>query len=761
MPAAEELTGDSNVAIEFLRQWCPKGLWVLTAIEPDTRKAQTQTYMPGQEKEAEAWISWWQGKRNIYFSVNQPREGVTRKTEKADIQLLLALHVDIDPVAGVDIEAEQRRILALLQSFAPAPSVIVYSGGGYQGFWLMREPVVVEQAALLEAYNKGIEKSLGGDHCFNIDRIMRLPGTINVPDKKKLAKGRRRAVASVVSADFTLRYDLSDFTPLKVEELETEREKEQAENSSPAVKIPRTRIPDWCERTIHHGHDPEGERDFKGDRSKAVWAVACTLVRSGWTDEEIAACLLSDVNGISGHVRDQVHPEVYARRQAVQARKTVGTDFTRNDKKAIVPNQSNIRLALARLDVVLSYDAFSRRNLIEGPEGESVRHLEDPDIRKLYLMLEERWGFRLRKEYFNDVVENEAQDNEFHPVKDYLAGLKWDGERRIDTWLTTYAGAKDSSYTRAVGAITLVAAVRRVRSPGCKFDEMLTLESATQGLDKSSSLAALAVNPAWFTDSLPLDAKDKEVIEQLGGKWIAEAPELKGMRGTKVEHLKAFLSRQTDRARLSYARQPTEVPRQCIIIGTTNSETYLRDTTGNRRFWPVKITKLDIKRIIADRDQLWAEAGARESAGESIRLDPSLYEAAGLEQDRRLIEDPWVGIIQKEIGKYSYGRILAADLWTVINVPIGQRTQDHNARLGDTMREIGWERAKLRIKDNDDEESKPQWCYAKGEPAERAIRIGIDRADDGSVLTWEIQPGEKGNRRGRKVEDSDQEDIPL
>jgi len=183
---------------------------------------------------------------------------------------------------------------------------------------------------------------------------------------------------------------------------------------------------------------------------------------------------------------------------------------------------------------------------------------------------------------------------------------------RLNTWLIDWAKAEDTPYTRAVSAKPLLAAVRRVRRPGTKFDEMLVLE-APQGYNRSSALRILAVNDDWFTDDIPLNADSKVVIERLSGKWIAEASELKGMRRGDVEHLKAMLSRQVDRARLAYDRTPTEYPRQSIFIGTTNSATYLRDMTGDRRYWPVAVERFDLEALKANRDQLWAEAAHREA----------------------------------------------------------------------------------------------------------------------------------------------------
>ena len=222
---------------------------------------------------------------------------------------------------------------------------------------------------------------------------------------------------------------------------------------------------------------------------------------------------------------------------------------------------------------------------------------------------------------------------------------KWDGVPRIDRWLVTYGGAKDSDYVRAVGALVLVAAVRRVRSPGCKFDEMLVLENPEQGTDKSSALQALAVNPEWFSDNLPLGLPPKETIEALSGHWIMEVSELQGMRKSDIEKVKAFLSRQTDRARMAYDRTTTEARRQCVIIGTTNSDKYLRDLTGNRRIWPVRVDRFDLEALKRDRDQLWAEAAAREASGASIRLPEELWAAAAAEQAERVVDNPFLSVL--------------------------------------------------------------------------------------------------------------------
>src|SRR5262249_20514213 len=203
---------------------------------------------------------------------------------------------------------------------------------------------------------------------------------------------------------------------------------------------------------------------------------------------------------------------------------------------------------------------------------------------------------------------------------DYLDAMKWDAVKRLDTWLIKYGGAEDTEYIQAVGALMLIAAVRRVRQPGCKFDEMVVLENEEQGTDKSTALATLAGLEEWFSDDLPLNIEGKRVIESLRGRWIIEAAELSAIRSADIEHLKAFVPRQVERAVLAKGRIVSEVPRQCVIVGTTSSLEFLRDTTGNRRFWPVRCQAFNISDLRRVRDQLWAEAAAREARGASIRL---------------------------------------------------------------------------------------------------------------------------------------------
>ena len=189
-----------------------------------------------------------------------------------------------------------------------------------------------------------------------------------------------------------------------------------------------------------------------------------------------------------------------------------------------------------------------------------------------------------------------ASERAYHPVKEYLDALpEWDGVKRTDTLLTDYLGAEDSAYTRAVIRKTLAAAVARIYQPGTKFDSVLIL-NGPQGIGKSTLFARLA--GAWFSDSLTLtDMRDKSGPEKLQGYWILELGELAGMKKTDVETVKSFLSRVDDKYRASYGLNVESHPRQCVIVGSTNTESgFLRDITGNRRFWPVRVNGESVKK---------------------------------------------------------------------------------------------------------------------------------------------------------------------
>lgn len=245
-------------------------------------------------------------------------------------------------------------------------------------------------------------------------------------------------------------------------------------------------------------------------------------------------------------------------------------------------------------------------------------------------------------------------ERSFHPIKEYLEGLPaWDGKKRLETLLIDYLGAEDSSYVRAVTRKTLVAAIARVYEPGIKFDTVLVL-SGPQGIGKSMFFAKLG--GVWFSDSLTIsDMRDKTGAEKLQGFWIMEIGEMNGIKKVEVETVKSFASRQDDKFRVAYGTVVESHPRQCVICGTSNSQHFLRDVTGNRRFWPVQVTgeceKHPWNMDKALLEQIWAEALTLYNAGEELILKGTDAEMAAEKQQEALENDDREGLVREYLDK--------------------------------------------------------------------------------------------------------------
>ncbi len=238
-----------------------------------------------------------------------------------------------------------------------------------------------------------------------------------------------------------------------------------------------------------------------------------------------------------------------------------------------------------------------------------------------------------------------ADRNRFHPVRTWLKGLSWDGVPRIETWLRDFAGAVGpDAYLRAVSKKVLVAMVKRVFVPGCKFDHVLILEGI-QGSGKSTLLSNLT--EPWFSDET-LNIGDKDAVLTMQSKWLIELGELSALSRSEVETMKAFITRRTDRIRAPYGRRVEDYPRQCIFVGSTNLDEYLRDDTGNRRFWPVKCGgRINFEGVRAIRDQLFAEAVGYFELREPLYLDDDATEVlARAEQEKRGEGDEWLGTVR-------------------------------------------------------------------------------------------------------------------
>lgn len=301
----------------------------------------------------------------------------------------------------------------------------------------------------------------------------------------------------------------------------------------------------------------------------------------------------------------------------------------------------------------MAYDDFEKcevaiKDLPWRKVDNHTRRLIDKDDSNIRHYLEKTYGIsNLAKT--RDAMEVLSQKTSFHPVRKYLQSTQWDGQPRIDSLLIDYQGAEDNEYTRTVTRKALVAAVARIFNPGVKFDNVLSL-IGEQGLKKSSLLAKLGQQ--WFSDSFST-IEGKESFEQLQGVWIVEVAEMAALAKAEVEKIKHFISKQEDRYRVAFGRRTEKFPRQCIFFITTNKMDFMKDQTGGRRFWPVRVNVVTpekdvFKDLTQDEvNQVWAEAMYLYKKGESIYLPEHMIEVATNIQKEHTEEHPWTGIIQQ------------------------------------------------------------------------------------------------------------------
>ena len=324
------------------------------------------------------------------------------------------------------------------------------------------------------------------------------------------------------------------------------------------------------------------------------------------------------------------------------------------------------------------------------------RFWRDADDAQLICYINNKYTNFSKDNYLNAVTKV-VDDRSYHPIKDYFNKLpEWDGVSRVETFLVDYFGAEDTPYSRAIIRKILIAAYTRIYSPGIKFDHILVL-NGPQGVGKSTAVAKLGM--AWYSDSLNIsDMNDKTAAEKLQGYWILEIGELAGMKKADIDKVKAFISRQDDKYRASFGRRVNSHPRQCIFFATTNAEEgFLRDVTGNRRFWPIKTPGTGKKKaweLTADEiNQIWAEVKVLASKGEKLYLDnEELSKAAegatmeAMEKDDRkgMVSDYLETLLPEDWEKMDLGErrsFLSGDETLVKKVGTIKRTKVSNVEI--------------------------------------------------------------------------------
>jgi predicted P-loop ATPase len=317
------------------------------------------------------------------------------------------------------------------------------------------------------------------------------------------------------------------------------------------------------------------------------------------------------------------------------------------------------------------------------------RPVRDCDVARVQRYLQLLGLPRIGRETINDAIDLVAEDHAHHPVRDWLSSLQWDHKKRLDSWLSVYLGVDFTPYSKAIGRMFLIAMVARASAPGGKADYLLVLEGK-QGAGKSAACRILGGD--YFSDALPDIRGGKDISQHIRDKWLVEIAELSAISKAEVESLKSFISREIEIYRPAYGRREVHEKRQCVFIGTTNRATYLRDETGGRRFWPVTVGRIDLDRLAADREQLFAEAIAAYRDGARWWPDRAFEaEVIAPQQEARFEDDAWREPIERWLADKTQTTIgeCAVKALCFDQPKIGTADQ---RRIATVLGRIGWER---------------------------------------------------------------------
>lgn len=415
-------------------------------------------------------------------------------------------------------------------------------------------------------------------------------------------------------------------------------------------------------------------------------------------DEKVKLRIFEEKRQAAAEDFDEADPDAW-KKQLQYEKKSMELKNSLHNLMLILENDENLK------GIVFNQlaDGMEIRGKVPWPHP--AKFWRDADDAQLICYVDAAYGTFSARNY-DIAVTKAVDDRSYHPIREFFETLPdWDGVERADTLLVDYLGAEDTPYVRAVTRKELCAAYCRVYHPGIKFDSMIVL-NGDQGIGKSTLIAKLGGE--WYSDSLNLsDMNDKTAAEKLQGYWIMEIGELAGMRKADLDKVKAFISRQDDKYRASFGRRVTPHPRQCVFFGTTNSQNgYLRDLTGNRRYWNVKVPgNGKYKPWDMDEDtvkQVWAEVMVYAKAGEKLYLSPELEDYAKEEQRAAMERDDREGLVQE------YLDMLLPDIWDSMDV---YKRRDYVRDADDPMRPDGSVR-RMEVSNME------IWCECFGKPKE-------------------------------------------
>ena len=437
---------------------------------------------------------------------------------------------------------------------------------------------------------------------------------------------------------------------------------------------------------VHKFPDDDPKQSFN---AMADFAVA---------DENVKMRIFEEKQQAAAEEFDEDDPDAW-KKQLQYERRSMEIKNNLHNITLIMENDENLK------GIVFNQLADGMEIKGKVPWSHPAKFWRDADDAQLICYVDAAYGTFSARNY-DIAVAKVVDDRSYHPIREFFASLpEWDGVKRVDTLLVDYLGADDSPYVRAVTRKELCAAYVRVHNPGAKFDTMIVL-NGDQGIGKSTLISKLGGE--WYSDSLNLsDMNDKTAAEKLQGYWIMEIGELAGMKKADLDKVKAFISRQDDKYRASFGRRVTPHPRQCVFFGTTNSQNgYLRDITGNRRYWNVKVPgNGKYKPWELDEDtvkQVWAEVVLYAKAGEKLYLPSELEDYAKEEQRAAMERDDREGLVQE------YLDMLLPDNWDSMDV---YKRKEYVREADDPTRPIGSVR-RMEVSNME------IWCECFGKPKE-------------------------------------------
>lgn len=341
--------------------------------------------------------------------------------------------------------------------------------------------------------------------------------------------------------------------------------------------------------------------------------------------------------------------------------------------------------------------------------------IEDFDLIDIRLVIEAE-GYQPNDKDIRGAVERVARETPFNPIVSYLEGLKWDGDGRLGRWMTRLLGAPDTPFVRTIAPKVLISAVARALDPGCKVDTVLVLEGV-QGIKKSSAISAL-FGGEYTAESVSLFDQHNKMVMAMMGAWVVELAEFVAIARSHHASVKGLISMRQDKVVLPYAKMASTHPRRCVFFGTINPDVdgYLTDSTGNRRYWPVAVTKIDLAAIAKHRDQLWAEAMHRYREGERWWLEEDEEVGAQVEQSGREEEDAWVEPLLNKIEtkEAEAGRLIeeltANDALSLLGIPIDRRDKRAQMRVAGALKSLGF------VRDTQRRDGKPSRFWKRPSP---------------------------------------------